>query len=42
MTDPRITRNGDEIADTTDPQSATGEIIAIVGHGAPSSLADLT
>lgn len=28
----RITRNGSEIADTTDPQAATGEIITIVGH----------
>ena len=42
MTDSRITRNGDEIADITDPQATTGEIIAIVDHGAPSSLADLT
>ncbi len=28
----RIARNGGEIANTTDPQAATGEIIAIVGH----------
>lgn len=28
----RIDRNGSAIADTTDPQAATGEIIAIVGH----------
>ncbi len=28
----RITRNGSEIADTIDPQAATGEIITIVGH----------
>lgn len=28
----RITRNGTPIADTTDPQAATGEILAIVGH----------
>ncbi len=28
----RVTRNKTEIANTTDPQAATGEIIAIVGH----------
>ena len=28
----RITRNGSNICDTTDPQAATGEIIGIVGH----------
>ena len=28
----RITRNDSEIANTTDPQAATGDIIAIVGH----------
>lgn len=28
----RITRNNTEIANTTDPQAATGEIIAIIGH----------
>jgi 2-keto-4-pentenoate hydratase len=28
----RIVRNGSEIANTTDPQAATGDIISIVGH----------
>ncbi len=28
----RVARNGNSIADTSDPQAATGEIIAIVGH----------
>lgn len=28
----RVAQNGSSVADTTDPQAATGEIIAIVGH----------